>query len=87
MLMTHGESLGLLPLEIAQNEIALRDLSAEAMYLSGATMHDKFLQLRDLSAEALNRSGATMHNTSGFSIDSPYVVPEAGTGVITDAKT
>ena len=41
-------------------------------------------QFRDLPAEALYRSGATMHDTFGHQIGSPYVVPEAGTGVITD---
>ena len=77
-------SFGTLPLDIAQPITQLRDLPAEALYASGATLHDGFLQFRDLPAEALHRSGATMHDTFGHPIGSPYVVPEAGTGVITD---
>ena len=77
-------SFGNLPLDIVQPMMQFRDLPAEALYVSGSTMHDTFLQFRDLSAEALFRSGATMHDTYGHQIGSPYVVPEAGTGVITD---
>ncbi len=61
-----------------------RDLPVEAQYVSGATNHETMLQLHGLSAEALHASGATAHDTSGFSINSPYVCPEEGSGVITD---
>ena len=81
---TSGLNFGMLPLDVAQPITQFRDLPAEALYVSGATMHDTFLQFRDLPAEALYRSGATMHNTFGHQIESPYVVPEAGTGVITN---
>ena len=75
-------NFGLLPLDMAQAITQFRDLPAEALYISGATMHDTFLSFRDLPAEALAHSGATTHNTFGHQINSPYVVPEAGTGVI-----
>lgn len=79
-------SFGNIPLDQAQPMLALRDLPAEALYVSGAQMHDTFLQLHDLAAEALHRSGATMHDTFGHPIGSPYVVPEAGTGVLANAS-
>lgn len=62
----------------------LRDYPAEALFASGATNHDYLMSLRGLAAEALHISGATAHDTSGFAINSPYVCPEEGTGVITD---
>ncbi|MCR5815047.1 MAG: hypothetical protein K6G15_11240 [Desulfovibrio sp.] len=62
-----------------------RDLPVEAQFASGATNHETLMHFtRDLPAEALHASGATAHDTSGFSINSPYVCPEEGTGVITD---
>ncbi|MBR3663605.1 MAG: hypothetical protein IKN64_03010 [Desulfovibrio sp.] len=62
-----------------------RDLPAEALYASGSTNHDTLMHFeRDLPAEAIHNSGATAHDTSGFAINSPYVCPEEGCGVITD---
>ncbi len=60
------------------------ELPAEALFFSGATNHDILMDMTGLAAEALHSSGATAHDTSGFSINSPYVCPETGTGVITD---
>ena len=60
------------------------DLPAEALFFSGSTNHDILFGLTGLSAEAQHVSGATAHDTSGFAINSPYVCPEEGTGVITD---
>ena len=99
-------SLGDLPLEIANPWTAMRGLSAEAQFASGATNHEYFFAFHQLPAEAafysgatnhdilmgmtglaaesLHVSGATAHDTSGFSINSPYVCPEEGSGVITD---
>jgi len=100
------KSLGDIPFETAQAMTALRDLPAEALYMSGATNHEHFMEFRDLpaealffsgatnherlfslnglSAEALQNSGATAHDTTCFSVNSPYVCPEVGNGVITD---
>ncbi len=59
----------------------LQDYPAEALFRSGATNHEVLFTLTDYAAEALHASGATAHDTSGFSVNSPYVCPEAGSGV------
>ena len=62
----------------------LHDLAAEAEYASGASNHDTLMQLQGLAAEAQYHSGATSHDTFGFQRDSPYILPETGTGVVAD---
>ena len=64
----------------------LHSLPAEAEYVSGATNHETLMQLHDLPAEAQYVSGATRHDVQGYPIDSPYVCPEEGAGVIADYR-
>lgn len=60
----------------------LHELPAEAEFVSGATNHDTLMQLHGLPAEAQYASGATAHDTALFSVDSPYILPEAGSGAV-----
>ena len=62
----------------------LHQLPAEAEFESGATNHDTLMHLHDLPAEAQYHSGANSHDTFGYPRDSPYICPEANTGVLSN---